>query len=66
MTYGSVLRYRMLHFVLFFFRAGSTWPPCLDEGLAFSDCSSGPRTAMSIAVSKISFTPFISFDEHSM
>jgi hypothetical protein len=57
----------MLHILLFFFRAGIAVPG-LDElelelGSAAMSC---PRTVMSMAVSKISCTPFISLDEHSM
>lgn len=57
----------MLHILLFFFRAGTaTLPePDFDEDVD-SAATSWPRTVTSMAVSKISCTPVISLEEHSM
>lgn len=59
--------YRIEHLLrIFFFFIGICWPPLLPRRLSSALVSSGPRTAMSMAVSKISCTPVASFDEHSM
>lgn len=55
----------MLHILLFFFRAGTATLPEFDDE-AESVATSCPRTVTSMAVSKISCTPVISLDEHSM
>jgi len=58
---------RMLHILLFFFRAGMAVPGLDELELEVgSAATSWPRTVMSMAVSKISCTPFISLEEHSM
>ena len=56
---------RILQLLLFFRLAGAPAAAPLPLVCATSS-SSRPRTAVSIAVSKISCTPLISFDEHSM
>lgn len=56
---------RMKHLLLFFLLA--TGPPIFPPAPPFSSPSSSrPRTATSRAVSKMSCTPFISFEEHSI
>ena len=62
-TTRSCSTQRILQLLLFFLFAGAAVdvPP-----LSCAASSSRPRTAISMAVSKISCTPFISLDEHSM
>lgn len=52
--------------LLLFFRFAGTAPPLDPPRFCAPSSSSRPLTAVSMAVSKISCTPFISFDEHSM
>ena len=62
-TMNACSTQRILQLLLFFLFAGAAAvaPPSFPVS-----SSSRPRTAMSMAVSKISCTPFISFEEHSM
>lgn len=56
----------MLHILLLFFRAGMTTSPDFDDEELELATTSWPRTVMSMAVSKMSCTPVISLEEHSM
>lgn len=61
---GGGQNHKILQLLRFFRFTGT---PCLDTPpVAFASSSSPLHTAISIAVSKISCTPFISLDEHSI